>query len=232
MEGHYEKLNKKLDKLPEKLKQPPRPDHKQQQNFRPRTVNLTNITFTKEEHALLELGLQYNIHQPLKKYWTNLIFETEKAIRLLEAREQHAFRTMAAKKLKQMYNTNHNTHNTYKRQQHILKNINHKLTTENAMITLADKSKATVIIYKHEYAKKVHTFLTDNNFHTLPDNPINKDQIRIQQTMQQCNQIIPKQHIKYLTQKTPTPDTKCITKTPQTRSPYPTDCKQQNRTLI
>jgi len=68
---------------------------------------------------------------------------------------------MAAKILKQMCNTNHNT---YKRQQHILKNINHKLTIENTMITLADKSKATVIIYKHEYAKKVHTFLTDNNF--------------------------------------------------------------------
>jgi hypothetical protein len=66
MEGHNEKLNKKLDKLLEKLKQPSRPDHKQQQNFHPRTVNLTNITFTKEEQALLDLGLQYNIQQPLK----------------------------------------------------------------------------------------------------------------------------------------------------------------------
>jgi sialic acid synthase SpsE len=107
---------------------------------------------------------------------------------------------MATKRLKQMYDTNHNIHNTYKRQQHILKNINHKLTTANAMITLADKSKATVIIYKHKYAKKVHTFLTDNNFHTLPDNPTNKDQTQILKTMQQCKQIIQKQHIKYLTQ--------------------------------
>jgi hypothetical protein len=73
------------------------------------------------------------------------------------------------------------------------------------MITLSDKSKTTVVIYKHEYAKKVHTFLTDNNFRTLPDNPTNKDQIRIQKTAQQCNQIIPKQHIKYLTQKNPIP---------------------------
>jgi len=94
------------------------------------------------------------------------------------------------------------------------------------MINLVDKSKATVIIYKHEYAKKAHTFLTDKNFHTLTDNPTKKDQIRIQKTAQQCNQIIPKQHIKYLTQKNPTPNTKCTTKTPQTRSPYPTSCKQ------
>jgi len=183
MEGHYEKLNKKLDKLLERQKQTPHLDRKQQQNFHPCTINLTNITFTKEEQALLDLGLQYNIQQPLKKYWTNLILETEKAIRLLETREQNAFRIMATKKLKQMYNTNHNTHNIYKRQ-HILKNINHKLTNENAMITLADKSKATVIIYKHDYAKNVHTFLTDNDFHTLPDNPTNKDQTRIQKTMQ------------------------------------------------
>jgi len=73
------------------------------------------------------------------------------------------------------------------------------------MITLADKSKATVIIYRHEYTKKVHTFLIDNNFHTLPNNPTNKDQIHIQKTAQQCNQIILKQHIKYLTQKSPNP---------------------------
>ena len=45
------------------------------------------------------------------------------------------------------------------------------------MITLADKSKSTVVIYKHDYAKKVHSFLKDNNFHPLPDNPTNKDQI-------------------------------------------------------
>jgi hypothetical protein len=92
---------------------------------------------------------------------------------------------------------------------YILRNINHKLTTANVMITIADKSKATVIIYKHEYDKKVHTFLTDNSFQTLPDNPTNKDQARTLKTMQLCNQIIPKQHIKYLTQ-TPPPHTSTL----------------------
>jgi len=42
------------------------------------------------------------------------------------------------------------------------------------MISLVDKSKATVIIYKHEYAKKAHTFLTDKMFPTLTDNPTKK----------------------------------------------------------
>ena len=39
-----------------------------------------------------------------RKYWTNLIVETEGAIRLLDAKIQDAFRLMAAKKLKQIHN--------------------------------------------------------------------------------------------------------------------------------
>jgi len=57
------------------------------------------------------------------------------------------------------------------------------------LVLTFDKSKATVILYKHEYTKKVHTFLTGNNFHTLPDNPTNKYQIRIQKTAQKCNKL-------------------------------------------
>jgi hypothetical protein len=207
IEKLYNKLNKKLDKLLEKKKQPTNPNRKQkqQQDFFPRTVNLTEIKFTKEEQALLDLGLQHSIQMPIEKYWTNLILETEKAISLLETKEQHAFRIMATKKLKQIYNSNHNSYNTHKRQQHILRNIKHKLMNENAIVTQADKSKAIVIIYKQEYDKKIHTFLTNNNFHILPANPTNKDQIRIQKIAQQCNQIIQKQQVKYITQKNPTP---------------------------
>jgi hypothetical protein len=84
----------------EKQKQTTQPHYKQQQNFYPCVVSLTNITFTKEEQALLDLGLQHNIQKPLKKYRTNLILETEKSIRLLKTRAQNAFRFMAAKKLK------------------------------------------------------------------------------------------------------------------------------------
>jgi len=40
-------------------------------------------------------------------------------MRLLETREQNAFRIMAAKKLKQIYNTNHNTHNAHTRDNNI-----------------------------------------------------------------------------------------------------------------
>jgi len=50
MEKHYEKLNRKLDNLQtEPSKRKKNLNHNQRQIFYPRTVNLTNITFTKEE---------------------------------------------------------------------------------------------------------------------------------------------------------------------------------------
>jgi len=70
--------------------------------------------------------MQYNIQQPFKTYWTNLIIETEQAIRLLDTRIQDAFRFMAAKILKQICNTNQNLNHTHKRQRHIAKNFKQK----------------------------------------------------------------------------------------------------------
>jgi len=83
--------------------------------------------------------------------------------------------TTTVKKLKQPYNTNHHN-STHKRQSHILKQMKHKIVNNNAMITQADKGKTTVIIYTHGYNDKVHTFLSENNFHTVPKDPTIKDQ--------------------------------------------------------
>ena len=96
MEKHYENLNRKLDKLNNSHQQRTR-GH--QQEFYPRTVNLTDIIFTKEELELLDMGLQYNIQHTNKTNWTNLVIETEQAIRLMEPRNQDAYRILATKKL-------------------------------------------------------------------------------------------------------------------------------------
>jgi len=79
--------------------------HKQQQCFYPCTINSTNIKFTKKELALLDHGMQYIMQKPLKSYWTNLITETEKAIKLLDGRIPNAFHIMTTKKLRQLYNS-------------------------------------------------------------------------------------------------------------------------------
>jgi hypothetical protein len=77
----------------------------------------------------------------------------------------------------------------------------------NAMITQADKRKTTIIIYKQDYRNKVHTFLLENNFQPLPNNPTKKDQTRITKTLQECNLIVHKKQIKHLIQKNPSPPT-------------------------
>jgi hypothetical protein len=66
------------------------------------------------------------------------------------------------------------------------------------MIVQADKGKTIVIIHADEYSKKVHTFLTGNNFHTLQKKtPTDKDKKVIQKSLQQCNLIINKEQIKH-----------------------------------
>ena len=103
MEKHYENLNRKLDKLNNSHQQRTRRAARgHQQEFYPHTVNLTEIIFTKEELELLDMGLQYNIQQTSKTNWTNLVIETEQAIRLMEPRNQDAYRILATKKLKQL----------------------------------------------------------------------------------------------------------------------------------
>jgi len=63
--------------------------------------NLTKIKFTKEEITLLNNGWQHSIEKSLNTYWINLIMETERAIKLLDANVHNTFRILAAKKLKQ-----------------------------------------------------------------------------------------------------------------------------------
>ena len=75
----------------------------------PRTINLSNIWFTAEEQALLGLGLQYNMQKPTTSTWTNHALETERAISLLDIKIQQFYRTIAAKKLRQILNTSHHT---------------------------------------------------------------------------------------------------------------------------
>jgi hypothetical protein len=62
-----------------------------------------------------------------------------------------------------------------------------------------------ILYYSDEYTKKVHTFLTENNFHALQKYPTDKDQKRLLKILQQCNIIIDKKRIKYLMQKKPQP---------------------------
>jgi len=128
MESHYNNLNKNLDKL---QKEKPNKREKvqprnQQFHYHARTVNLTNIKFTQEEISLLNNGRQYSIETPLKKYKTDLIIETEQAIRLLDSKLQAHVTILAAKKMKQIIASD-SQNIAVKRKNYILNNINRKL---------------------------------------------------------------------------------------------------------
>lgn len=69
----------------------------QQPQFYPRVKNLTEIKYTKEEMKLLNHGFQYSIEKPLTTYSTNLIIETENAIKILDTKLQNAYRILATK---------------------------------------------------------------------------------------------------------------------------------------
>jgi len=81
-EALYDKLNRKIDNLINKqIRKKGSHQPIQHQRFYQRTIILTNIRFTKEEQTVLDYGLQYSLQKPLKTYWTNLIIETERAIK-------------------------------------------------------------------------------------------------------------------------------------------------------
>jgi hypothetical protein len=127
------------------------------------------VTLTHEELSLLNKGLQHSIEKPLRKYWTDLIMETELTIKKLDTKMQAPYRILASKKLNQI-RTSCNHHNTEaKRQSYILENLTKKLEREDAMIVKADKGKR-VILYTNDY-NKIENFLNDNNFQKLPQIP-------------------------------------------------------------
>jgi hypothetical protein len=160
--------------------------------FYTRVKNLSDITFSTEETKILELGLNYGFKKPVKQFLQDLIIDTEDAIRKLNTNERDGYRLLAHKKLKQIQNSN-TTNGLHKRQIYIAKQLRTKLIHNNLMVTKADKGKTVVIIDKNIYIKKVENFLTDNNFIQLTQDPTNKYQKQIQQSILKCNTLIDKQ---------------------------------------
>ena len=208
METYYTNLNKKIDRLQTKKRQLTRTSHNnpEQHQFYKKFKNLTNIKSTTEEIELLNYGLQYSFEKPLTTYFTYLITETEKSIKLLDTKLQNSYRHIAANKLKQIINSGNNCNIIQKRRLRTMKQQNQKLVTENAILVQADKGKKILIIKSDTYSYKVHAFLAANKFSLLPIDPTDKYK-KQKKTLQQCNLITAKQKIKYLTQKSPTPST-------------------------
>ena len=159
-----------------------------------RVENRTNIQFTQEEIQLLNKGLKYNLHQKNKKWIEILALEAETAISRLHITEQNYYRHAVAKKIKDI-NRNNNTNNKknkYEWKQ--IMNIKNKISENKLTITKADKGKTLVILTQDEYKHKVKSFIQDNQFQKIRNDPTQQYQKMVKQTLKQCNNIIQKEH--------------------------------------
>jgi len=101
---------------------------------------------------------------------------------------------------------NNNNNKTHKRKLYIAKNLHNKLSKNRAIITRADKGKRMVIIYEHEYHKKIKVFLSKNNTEHFPTNPTNKYQTHLTRKVKECEFIfLKKQHTHTHNTKEPRP---------------------------
>jgi hypothetical protein len=73
--------------------------------------------------------------------------------------------------------------------------IKHKLSTNNLIITKADKVKTVVILTQDEYKQKVYNFIHNNKFTATNNNPTQHYQKIINQTLKESNNSIQKDTI-------------------------------------
>lgn len=177
--------------------------------FSSRIANLTNIKFDKNELELLNKGLKYNLpHRNSKHQITRELIQTEAVIKTLPTQKsQNETRILVNDKLKKVFNTQrinkllpqHMTP-SYANELRIINNIKEKVKNNNAMVTRADKSNATVIITKQLYQEKVHQFILDNNIKKLDKDPTQIFVKNINNAINKCTNLFKDNSGKHLKQ--------------------------------
>jgi hypothetical protein len=203
MEAHYNNLNKKSDNIHNKHKENTKTQNNPRTTVLPQNSKLDKNRIHKRINKPTEPRATTQYRKTTENLRTNLIMETERAIKLLDPKLQDPYRILAAKKIQQISNSSNQNRANLKRRAHTIKGIYSKLTAEKATIVRADKGKTIVIINTDKYTKIVHNFLTENNFHTLQNDPTSRDHKLLKKILQQCNLVIDRKQIKFLTQKNP-----------------------------
>ena len=136
----YRILDRKLDHLAKTQNKTPH----RTQTFHPRLINNTDIKFSKNETALLQKGLKYNLHSKPRNWIQNLALEAETAITQLPPNERDVYRKQVADRIDRLQQ--HNPHDKTHPESKLIKSIRTKLSENNAMVTLADKGNSLVIL--------------------------------------------------------------------------------------
>jgi hypothetical protein len=74
----------------------------------------------------------------------------------------------------------------------VINQIRQKLSTEEAMMTKADKGNTIVVLYSNDYNKKVNNFIAENNFNLITSNITDRLQKEIRNAIRESTNLIPK----------------------------------------
>lgn len=152
-------------------------DSNYKHNFFPRFVNLSNVQFSQIEIKTLENSTKTNFKSVNSNTIENLIVETECAVSKLDENKQDEIRTQATSiisKFIEKHKSNRRQIMSEKKNNTILKRINHKLSNNNLTLIKADKSNTSVIISNNELEQKTLKFLDENNCTILRKDPTSR----------------------------------------------------------
>lgn len=146
-------------------------------HFHERIKNLSTTIFDDDELDLLRLGLKYCIKTPLTEGEI-----LEYAVELDVLIECISNDCSVKKNLRNdihniLYNLKNNIKKTNffipKSSEKTLNNLKTKIKNQNIVLSKADKGNCLVILNKDDYIQKVESFLLENNFTLLTNNPFN-----------------------------------------------------------
>ena len=139
--------------------------------FHPRTLNFTNVTFSKEEMVLLDRGLKFAPHiRASKKSLKLTVAHTEKVLNFLKNKIQDDPVLPIGSLLNAFSYFKHNNYNS--RDFFIAKQLSHKIKELNLILSKADKGNCTVILTKDEYCSKTLEVITQLGATEIRDNPL------------------------------------------------------------
>ena len=163
------------------------------QNFHPRVMNMTDITFSETEMALLQKGPKYNIHDKPKDWIQNLALEAETAISHLPPPERETYRKLTAERINTLQDNNKTTHPTHGTHSEIktIRSIKTKLKNNKAMITRADKGNTLVVLPESQYETKIDEFIQAGNFQTTKNDPTKSFQTQVKKVINNSKTLIP-----------------------------------------
>jgi hypothetical protein len=185
----YRNLDDKIKHLSHQQTHTHPPNHR----FHPRVVNMTNISFSDPEMALLQKGPKYNLHNKPKTWIQNLALEAETAISQLPISERETYRQRTAERITILQDNNKLTPPNFSTQteRKTIQNIKTKLNNNEAMIAKADKSNSLVILPIPQYETKIDNFIKENQFQTKATDPTKSFQSQVRKVINNSKSLIP-----------------------------------------